>query len=369
MTNSIKTLNRFTLVCGVLLITTVSALLSNRFEHLAPTAHAATEYTWTGTASAEWFNPENWSPNGVPGVADVATISRGIVNIRSNVVPDDVTVFALNLSGGQIQGDGKLTVTGTMNWTAGTMGDDRSGSGMTVIAQGATLNLSTQAIKIFGARTVTNNGTINISGVGSGFGFCGHEFIINNAGTIDFGEGASFTVCNGSPGTINNTGTLKKSSGSDVTMLTHALNNNGAVEVLSGELRLGTFSNNTNSSGTFNVAPATTLNFLSGTFNLTASSALRGAGNVTFASTEVCTINGSYEVTGTTAVSAGTTNFNRDISTPTLVFSAGRIQGAGKLTVTGTMNWTGGTLGEDSGGTGTTVIAQGATSQSQHSSH
>jgi hypothetical protein len=59
---------------------------------------AATDYTWTGAASSDWFNPANWNPNGVPGSEDSASIN-GTVNASANV-----TVSNLTLSGGNLAG-------------------------------------------------------------------------------------------------------------------------------------------------------------------------------------------------------------------------------------------------------------------------
>ena len=51
------------------------------------------------------------------------------------------------------------------------------------------------------------------------------------------------------------------------------------------------------------------------------------------------------------------TTLATDISVAQLDFEAGRLAGTGDLTVTGTLDWTGGAME----GTGTTTIAKGAT--------
>ena len=334
---------------GLLALAALPSLVGDRFM---PTAHAA-GFTWTGAVSSDWFTPGNWSPAGVPGAHDMATINSGTVDIAV-----DATVAALNFGGGTLTGAGALTVTSAFSWTAGSM----QGSGATVIAASATLNISTENTKILDGRRLDNHGTINVGGVGQRIGFCGTGFVIENAGTINLGDGGNFTSCNGPLGTINNSGTLRKSAGADATLLEHNLNNNGTVDVLSGELRVGYIHAdlfNSSGGGAFNVATGATLNFSRGTHLLTAGSSVGGAGTVTF-SDGTMNVNGFYSV-GSTAIGggilSGVVNFNSAATTKSLNFTSGRLAGSGMLTITSTLNWTGGQMQ----GGGTTVLAAGAT--------
>lgn len=146
-------------------------------------AHAAT-VSWIG-ASGDWNDPTNWSTSLVPGPTDDVLITKdGTYTVTFNA---DATVSSLRVgasSGTQtfemaggilalngasafdrsavlllrsvLTGSGDVTITGTLDWTAGYM----EGSGKTIIASGATLNLSGNDTKGF-TRTVENAGTVN----------------------------------------------------------------------------------------------------------------------------------------------------------------------------------------------------------------
>src|SRR5437879_13764928 len=83
---------------------------------IAVTSAQSATFTWTGSASTDWFDPGNWSPNGVPGSTDTAVISSGApqVGIATNV-------GTVNLSGGTLTGRGAITITGSLNWCGETM--------------------------------------------------------------------------------------------------------------------------------------------------------------------------------------------------------------------------------------------------------
>src|SRR5579872_1640606 len=78
-------------------------------------AHATISYTWTGSGNdGLWSDSRNWSPMGVPGAGDDATIS--VAEIIT--VPASTTVQSLTVSGqGTILSGGSLTITGSFNWT------------------------------------------------------------------------------------------------------------------------------------------------------------------------------------------------------------------------------------------------------------
>src|SRR5207245_6818703 len=66
-------------------------------------------------------------------------------------------------------------------------------------------------------------------------------------------------------------------------------------------------------------------------------------------------VNGSYTVSGSTAISGGTANFNGNATSTSGTLSGGNLSGSGALTVSGMLSWTGGNMS----GSGTTVIASG----------
>src|SRR5271157_4557766 len=83
-------------------------------------------YTWTGNGDQHsWGDAQNWSPPGVPGPADTATIGTNTDPGPQVYVPPGTTVTGLNLgaqgflySGPTTQSaPSNLTVAGTFDWT------------------------------------------------------------------------------------------------------------------------------------------------------------------------------------------------------------------------------------------------------------
>ena len=368
MNRSVNNRRRSAVLTLVVIALMSLVILPNRITNrFMPSAQAA-GFTWTGVVSSDWFNPQNWSPNGVPGAQDTATINSTTVNLSS-----DTTVANLNLGGGVLTGSGILTVTGILNWTGG----DMSGIGTTLIASGATLNIGGSGFKgLKESRQITNDGTIvyNTADPGDRFTWQSSAAAINNRGLFDFQvdlEGSRiFGGDNRAVTNLNNTGTLRKSAGAGAVVLACGLNNNGTAEVLSGTLRLTNLTTTSTSSGVFNVAPGATLDFAQGSLNfntahnLTATSSIGGAGNLAFSDgitnvSGACDITGSVNVTGTfTAV-----NFNSDVTVTVLNLNKrpfsffGGVGGSGMLTISQALNWTNGGMK----GNGTTLIAAGAT--------
>src|SRR4051812_35320824 len=73
----------------------------------------AASFTWN-SGSGDWSVASNWTPNGVPGPNDAATVSSG-----NPMVGTDTTVSNLNLGGGTISGSAVLTITKAFNWSSG----------------------------------------------------------------------------------------------------------------------------------------------------------------------------------------------------------------------------------------------------------
>ncbi len=95
----------------------------------AAPAHAATIYTWTGDVSPQWGNPQNWSPQGIPGNGDGVSLAARPSGSHSNIenVPD-VTLSQLTVQGDPstsvaFSGDSHVIV-GNLQWTGGAINVD-----------------------------------------------------------------------------------------------------------------------------------------------------------------------------------------------------------------------------------------------------
>jgi len=313
------------------------------------------------------FSSGTHTLDGSASITSSGTVSFTSGTVNFNGTHTIAGTAALS-GGGTISGTGTLTVTGLLTWTSGTM----SGSGRT-IANGE-LNISGAFSKFLSGRTLDNAGAATWSDTGNIWGSGGSGGVINNL------PGATFEVRNdtafiGFNATFNNAGTLIKSAGTGTTQIDGVFNNSGTVDVQSGTLQLR---NGGTSSGTFEGAEGTTLNFSRGTHTLEASASVSfpdvifSGGTVNLAG--AYTVSGSTSVTGGTAnfnpgatvsnvgssltINAGTANFNSGdpITTTTVVLSGGgTLTGTSDIISTGVISWTGGTMS----GSGKT-IANGA---------
>jgi hypothetical protein len=155
-------------------------------------------------------------------------------------------------------------------------------------------------------------------------------------------DSSFYNLSGGAPTFNNNAGaTFRKSAGSGTTTMGGPFNNNGMLAVESGAVALG---NGGSSTGSYTVAGSKALTFSGGTHNLSAGSSVSGAGTVNFTGGTV-NVAGSYSVSGTTAVAGGTANFNSTGGTTVSgSLSSGSWGGSGHISVSGTMNWTGGEI-------------------------
>ncbi len=214
----------------------------------------ADDFTFTnpGDKSLDWGRAANWSPAGVPGITDDATVKAGLL-IGPRVL-DDQAVHSLVLNSGiNVYRGGSLTVTGTIT---------HNGSGY-FINNGTVLGNLTEngylasAGTFMGDVTVTGDGVIiseNASGsnswtgnVVSNDGWIYNSYgrwtgdVVSNAGTIENRNGATWI------GDVNNAGEIDTDSTwiGDVHntgifiaggVLTGSIDNSNAL-VIAGQLR------------------------------------------------------------------------------------------------------------------------------------
>ena len=227
--------------------------------------------------------------------------------------------ISFDMTGGILTGTGTLTTAGPLNYSGGTM----QSSGITT-CNGA-LNVSgTNAKGIQLARVLNTNATTNYTATGAGNLTVSTSSVINNAGTWDFQGDGSVVWGVGSAPSFNNTGTVKKSSGTGTSNVGLPFVHDGIVLVQTGTLNVNQGGSST---GSFDTAAGTTLQFGGGTFNVNAGTTFTGSGDVLLSST--------------------TLSINAAIGIPATVpfdMTGGILTGTGTLTTAGPLNFSGGTM-------------------------
>lgn len=290
---------------------------------------------------------------------------NGAVTLNCNT---NVPVSNFDILQGTFSGAGTVIIGNLMNCVSGNM----SGSGRTVIAPGATLNLT--ALNMIGW-TLENDGTTYWNGTSSIF--LNSSVVTNAPGALFQAQSAEPFSSGGGTCRVDNSGAFQKVANAGTTSFTTDVpfNNYGTVDIQTGTLNLGYGGVN---NGAITVEAGATLSFSFGGFTASSASSITGAGGLTVSGatanfaglvnlggTNTCT-QGTANFTGTCFctnnalnVSGGTMNFNATgaISPSVLNLTGGTLAGANRVTVLNTMNWTSGTL-DDSGGA---LIASGAT--------
>jgi hypothetical protein len=211
----------------------------------------ALSYVWNGSVSSDWFTPQNWTPNGIPGAGDTATLDT-VSTINASA---PITVATFTQSAGVFNDSATFDVSNGFVWNGGVLG----GSGAITIPATATFQIGGLGAKSLNGRTINNAGTMTWTNgdidanldpklnILAG----GVVDIQGNQGVVHFGGGGSLT--------IDNAGTLRKSSGAGSTGFTLVtLSNSGFVEAATGNLALAA----TNSAGgTFDAAAGASIDF------------------------------------------------------------------------------------------------------------
>jgi hypothetical protein len=298
-----------------------------------------TTYVWDagGGADTSWFNPLNWSPDGVPGVADSAVLNTA----ATITLTAPVTIARFMQTTGTVTGGGAMTITAEFDWRGGTM----SGPSTLTIAPGAAAALNGPGTKTLDRRFLENQGTVSIVGTGN-LAFQNGP-TVTNTGTFDFQSDADFLALDTIGATWVNTGTLRKTAGTGISVIGDGgafltFNHSGVLEAGSGTLELrglgGTFS----AGGTLRPDTGATLAFAAGLYAFTGSPIINNPGTLLFS--------------GATIDLAATALFDPAPQTQ-FVLSAGAITGAGSLNVNGSFTFSGGTMS----GTGTTFVDSAGT--------
>jgi hypothetical protein len=218
----------------------------------------ATTYRWNQNFGS-WNDPNNWSPNGIPGAADTAIIAGSALSSGGTaMLPQGGTITVANVelscggggcpTLGTQSGGAKatLTVTGTFTWTGGTFGYTGGAvSGVNLnlpvgsqwnIGSGGALVLSECAVNNYGTVNWTNNPVENQ----------GNVWVNQSDSTMNLhSDGTLFTRLGGGyPYFTNATGaTLNKVGGTGFTSLANYAADialGGTVNISTGTLGLNT---------------------------------------------------------------------------------------------------------------------------------
>ncbi|HEX3624285.1 MAG TPA: polymorphic toxin-type HINT domain-containing protein [Verrucomicrobiae bacterium] len=293
-------------------------------------------YTWTGAASSDWFNPTNWSPNGVPGLHDIVNVGGGTIVLTSPV-----------------------TIGNQLNWFGGNF----AGSSLTIASNGV-LNLNGSST-IYLQNVLTNEGTVNYSSTGA-------FYVQNNngglLGTIDNMPGAVWDFlgdpdsincyyCSGSE-VFNNAGTVEKTGGTGASSINLPFNNSGLVAAQTGTIA---FSHGGSMNGSYTASSGAVINFSGGAFSYTTTPVLTGPGLIEITGGSLTLANdvipGLQMTGGTLSLGAGfqggsitnlsvgavTLSGNHAVS-GSLTCNGTTVPGSWMVLGGGTMNWSGGAI-------------------------
>ncbi|MEE8663027.1 MAG: Hint domain-containing protein [Acetobacter sp.] len=208
-----------------------------------------TSYTWTGKTSDKWDTDTNWSPNGIPGQNDTATIGSSsnstdyTVNISSNsqinIQKIDVyTGSSLNIYGTIVQSsNGIVADGGSITFETGSTAN----SIPLTVGSGGTVNIESTTAT-FSNLKVNSGGTLELTGV-SGYSLgnlnlSGHLVLsdasISADSSVDPQSGSSITLNNESSLSISNLNTEVTVNGGSTLTLSGNYNSGSSVTMGTG---------------------------------------------------------------------------------------------------------------------------------------
>jgi RHS repeat-associated protein len=309
-----------------------------------------------------WQTASNWSTGKAPSSVDVACIGVGVtveVSSGANVAGvlvdegtlvlgggslelagafEESSVHALTVSGGTLTGAAKLAVSSSLSWREGRM----EGSGSTVLKAAASGGVDASSVTL-SERRLVNEGTLTLT---AGSIELASGAVLTNSGTFDLNDNEK--ACEecyrtglgkglGS-GSFVNSGVVKKAVGAGEANLAVDTEDLGTISGKSGPIVF---------TGASNVSV------------LGSGSVLEGAVRI-----EGASVTGdSFKATGgELTVASGTLSIAEgDTATAgVLVMTGGTLGGAGTLRVTETLSWPSSGTESTMSGSGSTVLASGA---------
>jgi hypothetical protein len=204
---------------------------------------------WTGLGGTNnWNDPANWSegytPNAldnviIPAGANV-TLDSGSVTVSSLTVAgtlnltggslsvaQDSSIANLDLSGGTLSGDGQVRIGTSLTWTGGVL----TGTGQTVVANGATADLTAAVPLIMSGTELVNEGSATLE-TGTSLELDKYAAFFNY-GTLVVSDGSAITTT-ATPGIFDNEGSVSLSTGSATIAV--ASTNGGTITAATGSM-------------------------------------------------------------------------------------------------------------------------------------
>ncbi len=288
-----------------------------------------TAYNWISGKNGNWSDHTNWTPDGVPGANDSATITDApalpsVVIVDSQITVSQVKLYSNYGTGAILQDNGK-------GWSI-TVDDLTLGPGFAVI--GVTLDVLT-SLTIEGT-SVGGNVYCTFDGgklINEGLGVVAadsqsgvlaiNQFVLLNKPNATLDLQGDIVIGNRDPAakpntfaTLTNNGTLTKTKGdpthsADIWM---GIESSGNVSLLAGNLRFGMPLGATgNASGSFSNVNGSFFSF-NGAFTFTPSSVIDAAGSVGFndwgLNNNPILVQGTYSAGATTVGSGYPTTFS-----------------------------------------------------------
>jgi urease beta subunit len=264
----------------------------------------------------------------------------------------DVAVPQLELTSGQVDGPGALTVTEAFVWNGSSM---MQGAGSTIVGPNASATLSGAGDRNLSGRTLINQGTLAHTSPCRLVFHSAARMENHTGGTVDLQADVTWIFGGGSPSSLLNRGTFLKSAGTgtsviqglpfdnegtlavhggSLTVHTAPFHNTAEVQVNAGELIL---TGGGSSSGQIITTSGTAVVFEAGSMRLLEEAQFEGAG--------WCRIRGA------TVLCEG------DVAVPQLELTSGQVDGPGALTVTEAFVWNGSSMMQ---GAGSTIVGPNA---------
>ena len=268
------------------------------------TPASALDYLWVG-GSGSWADAANWSPGGVPGAADRATINNGN---HAVIVTGARSVGALALTDGYLGGTGVLN-TGSASFGSAVLGLSTSTENTLNVSGAASFNGANVATLRYGQVLNLNGNTTWSAGNGRidiGYSYAGNATTDpHRTSALNINAGATFTDAGAAAaagtkqigydgGQINNAGTYV-CNGLGLTEASHGFNNTGTVNVNAGTFRLTGSTLRSRSSGLVNVAAGAALDL--GNVDITAGT-IANSGRVQLITNAATTVAAGASING-----------------------------------------------------------------------